>query len=324
MVVLRAAGLVLVSCAWIASGCNRESGAQSPERRRPLVVCTTTMITDLARQVCGPEIEVVGIMPPGVDPHTYTPRPQDLILAGRADLILYNGLGLEGRMGDVFRRAGARAVALAEDPRIRTRTSVVKQGAPDPHCWWNARYFAVYAERARDALVRLDPSGGAEIRRRAEAYIQRLYSVDAWVRRAIEQIPPEQRWLITSHDAFYYYGEAYGLRVAAVLGISTDANVRALRIQELARLVVANRVPAIFHETSVTAALNQMVDRVVELARAQGAEVRVADDPLYSDSLGLPDGPAGTYIGALMANTRTIVTALSGHEPPPWNGSEQP
>ncbi len=118
--------------------------------------------------------------------------------------------------------------------------------------------------------------------------------------------------LITSHDAFFYYGDAYGLTVDAVLGISTEAEVRALRATELARLATARNVPAVFHETSVSASLNQMVDRVVELAARHGHKPRVGSEPLYSDSLGEPGTPAGNYIGALLENTRIIVEGLTG------------
>lgn len=297
------------------AGCRppaQESSAAPGGDARPLVVATTTMIADLARQVGADRVQVVALMPPGTDPHIYEPTPADSVLFRKAALVLYNGLHLEGKLLDIIENAGARAVALAEDPRIKPRASAGGGAAPDPHCWWDARHFMVYAERARDALIRVDPPGEAGYRARAEAYIRALAEADAEVRAAIEQLPPARRYLITSHDAFYYYGAAYGLKVDAVLGISTDASVRALRADELAKLVVTERIPAIFHETSVSDALNRMVDRVVELARRQGHEVTVAHEPLYSDSLGAPDTPAGTYIGALKENTRIIVGALRG------------
>ncbi|MEW6251592.1 MAG: zinc ABC transporter substrate-binding protein [Planctomycetota bacterium] len=307
---LPAAGLLLAALP--LAGCKPPKADATAADKRPLVLCTTTMITDLARTLGGDRINVVGIMPPGTDPHTYEPRPDDTILMRRAHLIFYNGLHLEGRMVQMFENAGAKAVALAEDPRIELRESGTAAGAPDPHCWWNARFFRVYAERARDALIQMDPSGAAAYRTAADGYFAQLDEVDAQIRAAVARIPPERRYLITSHDAFAYYGKAYGLHVDAVLGISTDASVRALRPDELARLVVERRIPAIFHETSVSAALNQVVDRVVELAAKRGHTVVVPPTPLYSDSLGPPDSPVGTYLGALRENTRIIVSALSG------------
>jgi manganese/zinc/iron transport system substrate-binding protein len=230
----------------------------------------------------------------------------------KADLILYNGLHLEGRILDMIENSGSTAVALADDPRIRLRGKAGQEGAPDPHCWWNVKYFKIYVERARDSLMAMDAPGATAYNEQASAFLTELDAADENVRRSIGQIPEKQRVLVTSHDAFYYYGEAYGLTVDAVLGISTDAEVRALRAAELAKLVVDRKVPAVFHETSVSAALNQMIDRVVEIASSEGHSLRVAPEPLYSDSLGAPDTPSGTYLGALMENTRIIVEALSG------------
>lgn len=300
------AGALLVAVA----GCGGSPGRGGDGR--PLVVTTTTVITDLVRELAGERVRVVGIIPPGMNPHTYEPRPDDSVLMHKAALILYNGLHLEGKMVHMFENAGTKTVALAEDPRIVTRGSVEYEGAPDPHCWWNPRYFLVFAERARDALIGVDPAGREYYTARAAAYVEKLKEADAQIRAAIARIPPQRRYLITSHDAFYYYGEAYGLRVDAVLGISTDADVQPLRAEELARLVTRNGVPAVFHETAVSAALNEMVNRIVELAAQHGHTVRVASEPLYSDSLDEPGQPAGTYLGALRENTRIIASALAG------------
>lgn len=272
------------------------------------------MITDIAREVAGDRARVVGIMPSGVNPHTYEPKPDDSIVLRKADLVLYNGLHLEGKMARLFEETGQKAVALAEDPRIKTRGSAEYQSAPDPHCWWNARYFMVYVERARDALAEIDPAGRAVYEERAARYLVQLAELDEQIRAAVQRIPPERRYLITSHDAFYYYGEAYGLEVDAVLGISTDADVRPLRIEELTRLVVSRRIPAIFHETAVSASLNEMVNKVMEQAAARGHTVTIPAEPLFSDSLDEPGRPAGTYLGALRENTRIIVSALAGED----------
>lgn len=294
-------------------GCERATQvAAADSNTKPIVACTTTMIADLARQIGGDRIQVACVMPPGTDPHIYEPRPADSVVFGKSILVLYNGLHLEGRMLQIIENAGTRAVPLAEDERIKVRESTTAKGAPDPHCWWNAKYFMIFAERARDALIRVDPAGESVYRALTDRYLKELEIADAEVRAEIERIPPEQRYLITSHDAFYYFGEAYGLKVDAVLGISTDASVRALRPEELARLVVNHKVPAIFHETSVSKQLNDFVDRVVEIARQSGQDVRVPKQALYSDSLGLPGQPSDTYIGALRENARIISQALGG------------
>lgn len=313
---LRPTWTVVLSATALAAfaGCDSGRAGREREGERPLVLCTTTMIADLARQIGGDRVQVVGLMPPGTDPHVYEPKPDDSVLMRKARVILYNGLHLEGKMVAMFENAGAKAVALAEDPRIPMRASETLAGAPDPHCWWNARHFMIYAERARDALTQADLAGEAVYRERADAYLRELADLDEQIRAAVAQIPPARRYLITSHDAFYYYGQAYGLQVDAVLGTSTDASVRALRLEELARLVIEREIPAIFHENSVSAALNEMVNRIVELAARRGHTVVIPQTPLYSDSLGPPGTPADTYVGALRENTRIIVGALAGRD----------
>jgi len=307
--------LVLVMTIALFGGCKeRKTDGQEATKvsGRPVVVCTTTMIADIAGRIGQDRVQVVGIMKPGMDPHSYEATPDDVIWFRKADLILYNGLHLEGRILDMIESSGSSAVALADDPRIQLRGKAGQDDAPDPHCWWNVKYFKIYVERAQDALISVDAAGAETYRKHASDFLGELDAADEKVRQAISQIPETQRVLVTSHDAFYYYGEAYGLTVDAVLGISTDAEVRALRAAELAQLVVDRKVPAVFHETSVSAALNQMIDRVVEIASREGHSLQVAPEPLYSDSLGAPGTPSGTYLGALTENTRIIVEALSG------------
>lgn len=296
----------------LLTACDAGSETTADTPTRPLVVTTTTMISDLVRQIAGDQVEVIGLLPPGVDPHSYEPRPDDAIYVKKADLVLYNGLHLEGRMTAVFEGAGDKAVPLAEDERITPRAGGKGKGAVDPHFWWNAKYYAIYAERACDALQRIDPDNASLYEERAAAYIDELHELDARIHDAVNKIPADQRVLITSHDAFYYYGEAYGLTVAAVQGITTDADVRALRINELTQLVVDREVPAIFHETSVSAALNEMINRVTELAAKRGHTVSIPERALFSDSLAPPGTPGGTYLDALRTNTRVIVEALGG------------
>ena len=299
----------------IINGCKEETGKpQGKSNGKPTVVCTTTMIGDIADQIGGDRIQVIKIMKPGVDPHSYDPTPKDIIWFKKADLILYNGVHLEGNLLNMIKSSGTRAVAVAEDERIKLRAKAGNKGAADPHCWWNVAYFKMYVENARDALIKTDTEGAEVYQQLATAYLKKLDELDAHVRKEVKRIPETQRVLVTSHDAFFYFGEAYGFMVDAVLGISTDAEVQALRTKELATLITGTETPAVFHETSVSDALNRMIDKVVEIAAASGHKVKVADQPLYSDSLGSPGTPSGTYIGAMTENTRIIVNALSGTE----------
>ncbi len=304
--------LVLAAVSGVG-GCKDGStgGGGGTSGGRKLVVCTTTMIADLAARIGGEDVDVHGIMKPGIDPHIYEPITDDTIWFRKADLVLVNGLHLEGKMLDMIENAGSKAVHLGEHPGIHRRESAAA-AAPDPHVWWNAAYFKIFAEQTRDALKKMDPAHAEGYQERADAYIAELEAVDAAVRAGIRTIPESARYMITSHDAFYYYGEAYGLKVDAVLGISTDASANAGEQDRLASIVAERKIPAIFHETSVSDAQNRLVDGIVRLAKEKyGHEVRIAG-PLYSDSIDAADTPAGSYIGALKANTRMIVEALGG------------
>ncbi|MCZ7586622.1 MAG: zinc ABC transporter substrate-binding protein [Deltaproteobacteria bacterium] len=309
--------LFICAAALLAVGCQskppEKTATPAPDNAKPLVVCTTTMIADLARELAGNDAQVVGIMKPGTDPHIYEPRPDDGILFRKADLVLVNGLHLEGKMIDMIENAGNKAVELARDERIKIRG---KAAAPDPHVWWNASYFAIFTEKARDALVPLVPGREDAVRERAARYIETLTTLHDEAKTAIAQIPEEQRVMVTSHDAFYYFGDAYGIAVDAVLGISTDAQARAAEPIRLAELVAARRIRAVFHETSVSQAQNDLVDSIKRLTEEKYRHDVAIAGPLYSDSIGLPGTPADSYVGAFKENVRLVVEALSGKDAP--------
>lgn len=290
-----------------APGSGEESGSSGPR-----VVCTTTMIADLARQIAGERAVVIGLMKPGEDPHVYEVRPRDAQTLADADVILMNGLNLEATLNHIVEhnaRSDAVVARLAEHPGIRPLGKVAADGeavggAPDPHCWFNVAYFKLYAEGVRDALVKADPAHADHYAARAEAYLRKLDELDAWVRQQVNAIPAERRVLITSHDAFAYYGEAYGIRVHAVIGISTEQQPRPQDIARLEKLVRDHGVKALFIETSVSNTLNDLVRKV---AAATGATI---GGTLYSDSLGDANSPAATYLDMIRHNTATIVQAL--------------
>lgn len=301
----------------LLTGCQ---GGSEPEKAgsgadaggRKVVVCTTTMIADLARQLAGDDLQVVGIMKTGTDPHIYDPTPDDKIWFRKADLVLVNGLHLEGKMIDMIEGAGGKAIELAVHDDIKIRESSTSAGAPDPHVWWNVAYFKVFAEQVRDEFKKIDTDNAAAYDQRATAYLAQLDALHTAVKAGIATIPASARYMITSHDAFYYYGEAYGLEVDAVLGISTDAQANAGDQDRLARLCSERKIPAIFHETSVSAAQNELVDGIQRLAKEKYQHDLKVAGPLYSDSLGEPGTEAETYIGSIEANTRMIVESLGG------------
>jgi manganese/zinc/iron transport system substrate-binding protein len=299
------AGWLLAAAALLLAGCGPSAGGSGKVR----VVCTTTMIADLAQQIAGDDAEVVGIMRVGEDPHVYEVRPRDAQEIAKADLVLMNGLHLESTLLHLIEnQARGKVVALAEDPRIEPLAGPTKSdgpaAAPDPHCWFNVQYFRVYAERARDALCDVDPDHAENYRQRAAAYLAKLDELHAWVKQQIDSVPRESRVIVTSHDAFAYYGRAYGIDVLAVIGISTEQQPKPQDVERLQATVRSRKVKALFIETSVNKTLNDLVERVAENA---GARI---GGTLYSDSLGGPETEAGTYVSMVRYNTRTIVEAL--------------
>lgn len=286
------------------AGCGE--GDTGDDSGKVVVVCTTTMIHDLATQIAGDKAVIHGIMKPGEDPHLYDVRPKDAQLIARADLVLSNGLHLEATLAHVIEHnAKGKVVALAEDNRITPLTGGQgAEAAPDPHCWFNVEYFKVYAQGARDALIEVDAKNADTYRANTDAYLKQLDELHAWVKEQIASVPKERRVMVTSHDAFEYYGKAYEIEVHAVIGISTEQQPRPQDVQALEELVTQRNVRALFIETSVNETLNDIVRKVAAKTNAKiGGE-------LYSDSLGDPGTEAGTYIGMVRHNTATIVKAL--------------
>lgn len=283
----------------------RAGEKESAPGKRLTVVCTTTMIADLARTIAGETADVQGIMRPGEDPHVYDVRPRDAQMLAAADLVLMNGLHLEATLNEVVENnAKGKVVRLAETPAIVPLESESARGAPDPHCWFNVSYFRVYAERARDGLMQADPKNADGYRSRAEAYLKQLDELHEWVKREVGTVPRERRVMVTSHDAFQYFGRTYFVDVFAVIGISTEQQPKPQDVERLESLVRERGVKALFIETSVSKTLNDIVEKVAKNAGAKVGGV------LYSDSLGGPETAEGTYIGMVRHNVRTLVEAL--------------
>ncbi len=294
-------------CLWfgLMTGCGDTSTEAGSDRLT--VVCTTTMIADLAKNLVGDDVQVIGIMKTGEDPHVYDVRPRDAQMIADADVVLMNGLHLESTLEHIIENNAEQAVVvrLAEDDRIATLGSETKEGAPDPHCWFNIEYFKVYTERACDALIAADPDNAEAYKERTVAYLAELDTLQAYVVEQLDTVPQDQRVIVTSHDAFQYFGKRYGVEVLAVIGISTEQQPRPQDIAALEAKVADRGVKALFIETSVSRTLNDIVKK---LADHSGAAI---GGTLYSDSLGDPDTDAGTYIGMVRHNTDLIVKALS-------------
>ena len=291
-------------------GCSCRPGSSNTQGEQtglPLVVATTTIIADMAENLCGGRMQVKSLMRPGEDPHIYDPRPLDARLISQAKIVLSNGLHLEGTLQEIIRNnlaQGAIHLALAEDPRIKPIESQQYKGAPDPHCWFNLKYFKIYTERAMTALIQCDPEGEETYRANAARYLAELDSLDRYTRNLFSKIPSHRRILVTAHDAFRYFGLEYGIEVMGVIGISTDQEPRPQDVEKLISAINEKHVTAVFIESSVAPALNNLVRKIAEKT---GARI---GGSLYSDSLGEPEGPAGTFIKMFRHNVDTIAEAL--------------
>ena len=262
------------------------------------------MIADAARVIAGQDINVIGLMRDGEDPHSYQPTPQDANAIADADLVLANGLHLESALDKIIQNKARQAVYLAEQDGIEPIADAGAEGAPDPHCWMDVTIFRKYVEGIRDAFVKLDPDNKVTYEERTSAYLAELDELHAWVIEQFEQVPAERRVIITSHDAFNYFGRAYGIEVHGVVGISTDQQATARDIARLEQMIQDKGIRAVFYETSVKNTLNNMIKQI-----ADETGIKVGGS-LYSDSLGKQGTEAGTYIGMIRHNTTTMVEAI--------------
>jgi len=281
--------------------CTRARAQEKDER--PLVVTSASIFKDMTEVVAGGLLRVESVVPIGGDPHIYEPTPEDVQLVGRADLVLINGLTFEGWMNELIENSGTRAETVVITQGIGSIESEEYANSADPHAWMSAANGLTYVRNIRDALIRLDPFNKEVYEFNAGLYSQQLEDLDATIMAQIRSIPEAQRILITSHDAFRYYGRHYGIRVEAALGTSTDAQVQTDDVNRLTNTIRESGVPAIFVETTINPKL------IRQIATDNGV---IIGGNLYADSLADPDEPAGTYIGMLTFNTNTIVAALRG------------
>ena len=274
------------------------------------VVTTVGMITDIVRNVGGERVAVRGLMGPGVDPHLYKPSAGDAIRLGNADIIFYGGLHLEGRMAELFEKielTGKPAVAVSRDidPK-RLRQPPEFEGKYDPHIWFDVSLWQSATRTVAAALTSLDPNSAALYAANASAYLAKLETLDQYARSQIATIPAAQRVMITAHDAFGYFGQAYGMEVRGLQGISTASEISAADVQGLTEFITSRKIKALFVESSVP---ESTVRAVQEAVRSRGHEVVIGGE-LFSDAMGAEGTPEGTYIGMVTFNVDTIVSAL--------------
>jgi manganese/zinc/iron transport system substrate-binding protein len=252
-------------------------------------------------------------MGPGVDPHLYKASAGDTVRMARADVIFYNGLHLEGKMTEVFEQMSRRVKTVAVTDRLDRERDVRPappgyEGSHDPHVWFDVRLWMKAVECVRDTLTELDPTHADVYRTNAETYLAELAKLHEYVKTQASRVPPERRVLITAHDAFYYFGHAYGFEVRGLQGVSTATEAGTADVQQLAQFIAQRRIPAIFVESSVSP---KTIEAVKAAVRARGFGVQIGGE-LFSDAMGDPGTPEGSYVGMVRHNVDTLVSALLG------------
>ncbi|MBD2868086.1 zinc ABC transporter substrate-binding protein [Paenibacillus sp. IB182493] len=298
----------LAAAALVTSACGGESAGS--DGGKLTITATTGMITDVVRNIGGDYVEVSGLMGAGIDPHLYKASQGDVKKLDDADIIFYNGLHLEGKMGEMFEALEKRKPTVAVSSYLKEEQLHAApdqgSGAHDPHIWFNVKLWISAAEVIRDTLAEKDAAHADYYKEQAAAYIKELEELDRYAKEQIALIPEESRILVTAHDAFGYFGEAYGLTVTGLQGMNTMSEYGSKDVSKLRDYLVENKIKAVFIESSVP---KKSIESVIEGARQLGHEVVIGGE-LFSDAMGDEGTEEGTYIGMVKHNVDTIVAAL--------------
>lgn len=301
--------ITLVLLASVFTAC-ASTGKPSEDDGSLTVVTTTTILADLARVIGGDDIKVNGLMGPGIDPHLYKASAGDVAKMQDADLVIFNGLHLEGKMGDLFENLERSDQLIIEIGSGLPEEQLVKieggSGLYDPHVWFNVLLWKDAAKVVHDGFLKLDPAKEKMYTSNYEAYLLELDKLHAYAMDRANELEESKRVLVTAHDAFTYFGRAYGFDVIGLQGISTAAEAGTGDVRDLATFIADNKIKAVFVESSVP---RKNIEALQEAVAAQGFTVEIGGE-LYSDSLGSPGTEAETYIGTVKANVDIIVNAL--------------
>lgn len=297
----------LLILAIIAGACT--SGANENQSGKVKVVATTGMLYDAVVNIGGDFVDAQAIMGPGIDPHLYKATQGDLKKFNQADLVIYNGLFLEGKMSEILKKYSRQkpVVAAAESvPEELLIAAAAYENAYDPHVWFDVNRWKYVVQSIAKSLSAHDTAHAEAYYANSQRYLSQLDSLDQFVKSKISEVPQQQRILVTAHDAFVYFGDAYGMRVEGLQGISTVADFGLRDVAELIDLIIENNIKAIFVETSVS---EKSIQAVVTGCQEKGHQV-VIGGSLYSDAMGNWGTEEGTYIGMFRKNVEVIVNAL--------------
>ena len=299
----------------ILSGCSSSTTEKKPTEAfadTPLQIVTTVgMIADMVREVGGKSVTVTQLMGPGVDPHLYKPNRDDIQSILDSDLVFFAGHHLEGKMTATLEKLSNQktVIALAEclDESLLIRD---EQSQVDPHLWMDISIWSGILDPIAKELAKLMPQQADTFDKNVVRLKEQLGELHRYGQKAIGSIPKGQRILITSHDAFRYFGRAYNIEVEGIQGLSTESEAGLQRINELVDMLSNRKVQAIFIESSVP---QKNVDSLIEGSKAGGHQVSIGGE-LYSDAMGEPESPEGTYLGMMAHNLSTVTRALGGSD----------
>ena len=301
---------IIIGASAIVAQDNVNEGVESLDNdsEKVVIATTTNVIADLVENIGGDNVSVTGLMGPGVDPHLYRPSAGDVKKLQDAEIVFYNGLDLEGKMGDVLVKIGEGTAvwAVSENIPQESLLSLDGQGHFDPHIWWDAELWMEAAKVVAAGLKEHDPENSEKYDKNLSEYLAKLKALDSINLVKIDSIPKEQRVLVTAHDAFQYFGHAYGFEELAIQGWSTDSEAGIREIQNLADQISKRKIKALFAETSVSPAT---IEALKEAVQDKGHDVVIGGE-LFSDALGEKGTDEGTYLGAFTHNIDTIVQAL--------------
>jgi zinc/manganese transport system substrate-binding protein len=276
-------------------------GAEAADKIK--AIASFSILGDMVRQVGGDRVEVAALVGSDGDAHVYEPTPADAKNLSAANILFVNGLGFEGWMDRLENSSGFKGKVVVASNGVKSRQMVEdEKKITDPHAWQSLANGKLYVANIRDGLIAVDPDGRATYEANAAKYLGEIAGEEASVKQALDKLPPERRKIITSHDAFGYFGAAYGLEVIAPEGVSTESEASAKDVAKIIRQIKAEKIPAVFME-------NITDHRLLEqIAHETGAKI---GGTLYTDALSQPDGPAGTYLDMFRNNIEMLTAALS-------------
>lgn len=292
----------------LLSGCSKPAANVNSSKDTLNVVATTTMLSDLSKIIGGDRVTVNGLMGPGIDPHLYQASAGDVTLMQKAQIVVYNGLHLEGKMGEIFENLNDQNVICIEDgldPSMLLM-SEADSNIYDPHIWFDVTLWKQASQAVADGFKEADPEYAKQYDENLANYLKELEELDAYILSRTSELNEDQRVLVTAHDAFQYFGKAYGFEVKGLQGISTDAEAGTADVSALADFIAVRQIKAIFVESSVPP---KTIEALQSAVKAKGFDVAIGGE-LYSDSLGGENSDAQTYILTVRSNIDTIVDAL--------------